>query len=164
MREKNRVDAGTVVVVVVVVVSSLTGAPRGSSSTFYSYHRQPFPIYHFFFISFFSFFFFVFFFFVSVFVVVVILFVFFFFFFFVFSLPLSRSSCFLLGTALSRAATHAPQHASQEIVPILSFAFSSPRHDLYRLRTNNLQNAESRTCPPPIHAGCGAPRRRRCWK
>lgn len=39
---------------------------------------------------------------------------------------------FLLSGHLSHAlhATHAPTHASQEIVPILSFAFSSPRHDL----------------------------------
>lgn len=31
---------------------------------------------------------------------------------------------------LSHAPLHTHQHASQEIVPILSFAFSSPRHDL----------------------------------
>lgn len=37
-----------------------------------------------------------------------------------------RSSRFLLAAPLSRNATHAP--IRQEIVPILSFAFSSPRH------------------------------------
>lgn len=62
----------------------------------------------------------------------------------------SRSSCFLLGAPLSRAATHAPARESQEIVPILSFAFSppSPCGTTYRLRTNNPQNAVARALVP----------------
>lgn len=57
------------------------------------------------------------------------------------------------GTSLTRRYTRTNTRARKLF--LFSLSLSRPRGTTYRLRTNNLQNAKSRTCPPPIRARCG---------
>lgn len=59
------------------------------------------------------------------------------------------------GTSLTRRYTRTNTRVRKLF--LFSLSLSRPRGTTYRLRTNNLQNTKSRTCPPPIRARCGVP-------
>lgn len=59
------------------------------------------------------------------------------------------------GTSLTRRYTRTNTRARKLF--LFSLSLSRPRGTTYRLRTNNLQNIKSCTCPPPIRVHCGVP-------